>query len=385
VQKPVYLDYHATTPVDARVLNLMLPYFTAKFGNAASGSHRYGWEAEGAVEVARRKVADLAGADPREIVFTSGATESDNLALKGAVQGARGAAGGGHIVTVASEHQAVLDAAKRLERNGCQVTVLKPRTDGRIDLDQLRDAIRAETVLVSVMYANNEIGVIQPVAEIGAICREKNVLFHSDAVQAFGKIPIDVERDRIDLMSVTAHKMYGPKGVGALVVRRRARVEAQMDGGGHEGGMRSGTLNVPGIVGFGEACAMASEVMQEECARLRGLRDRLLGKLESELDGVHVNGSREHRLAGNLNVSFERVEGDALLVALPDLAVSAASACGSHGPAGSHVLEAIGTPWELEQSAVRFGLGRYTTEEEVDYAAGRVVEVVRRLRSARPV
>ena len=386
MQKPVYLDYHATTPVDARVLNLMLPYFSARFGNAASGSHRYGWEAEGAVEVARRKVADLAGAEPREIVFTSGATESDNLALKGAVQAALPGAGrGGHVVTVASEHKAVLDTAARLEKSGCEVTVLKPRADGLLDLDQLRNAIRPETIVVSVMYANNEIGVIQPVADIGAICREKNVLFHSDAVQAFGKIPVDMGRDGIDLMSVTAHKMYGPKGVGALVVRRRARVEAQMDGGGHENGMRSGTLNVAGIVGFGEACAMAAEVMAEECVRLRSLRDRLLAKLESGLDGVHVNGSREHRLAGNLNVSFERVEGDALLVGLSDLAVSAASACGSHGPAGSHVLEAIGTPWELEQSAVRFGLGRYTTEEEIDYAAGRVIEVVRRLRSERPV
>jgi cysteine desulfurase len=381
VQKPVYLDYHATTPVDARVLNAMLPYFTGRFGNAASGSHRYGWEAEGAVEVARKRVAELAGANPREIVFTSGATESNNLALKGALQ----AAGGGHIVTVASEHKAVLDTVKRLERSSCQATVLTPRADGLLDLDRLRDAIRPDTVVVSVMYANNEIGVIQPVRDIGAICREKNVLFHSDAVQVFGKVPVDMERDAIDLMSITAHKMYGPKGIGALVVRRRARVEAQMDGGGHENGMRSGTLNVPGIVGFGEACAMASEVMAEECVRLRSLRDRLLSKLETGMEGVHVNGSREHRLAGNLNVSFERVEGDALLVALSDLAVSAASACGTHGPAGSHVLEAVGTPWELEQSAVRFGLGRYTTEEEIDYAAGRVIEEVRRLRTQRPV
>ena len=382
VQKPVYLDYHATTPVDQRVLNLMIPYFGMKFGNAASGSHPYGWDADGAVEVARRKVAELAGAAPREIVFTSGATESDNLALKGAVEAA---GGGGHIVTVASEHKAVLDTAKRLEKNGCAVTVLAPRSDGLVDLDELRDAIRPETVVVSVMYANNEIGVIQPVAEIGALCREKKVLFHSDAVQAFGKIPVSVERDGIDLMSVTAHKIYGPKGVGALVVRRRARIEAQMDGGGHENGMRSGTLNVPGIVGFGEACAVAAEVMGEECLRVRGLRDRLLARLESELGGVHVNGSWERRLEGNLNVSFEGVEGDALLVGLPDLALSAASACGSHGPAGSHVLEAIGLSWELEQSAVRFGLGRFTTEDEVEYAAGRVIEVVRRLRRERPV
>ena len=381
MQKPVYLDYHATTPVDPRVWNLMVPYFAVKFGNAASNSHSYGWEAEGAVEVARRKVAALAGAQPREVVFTSGATESDNLALKGAIEAAGGS---GHIITVASEHKAVLDSANRLERRGCTVTILTPRPDGLVDLDELREAIRPETVVVSVMYANNEIGVIQPAAAIGAICREKNVLFHSDAVQAFGKIPVDVERDGIDLMSVTAHKICGPKGVGALIVRRRARIEAQMDGGGHECGMRSGTLNVPGIVGFGEACAVAGEVMEPECVRMRQLRDLLLARLEGGLDGVHVNGSRERRLAGNLNVSFEGVEGDALLVALPDLAVSAASACGSHGPAGSHVLQAIGTPWELEQSALRFGLGRFTTAEEVEYAAARVVEVVRRLRSQRP-
>jgi cysteine desulfurase len=381
VRKPVYLDYHATTPVDPRVMNLMVPYFSVKFGNAASGSHRFGWEADGAVEVARRKIAELAGAAPREVVFTSGATESNNLALKGAIEMAGGT---GHIITVASEHKAVLDTARHLEKKGCAVTILTPRADGRIDLDKLRDAIRPETVIVSVMFANNEIGVIQPVAEIGSICRAKNVLFHSDAVQAFGKTPVNMERDAIDLMSVTAHKMYGPKGVGALIVGRRARIEAQMDGGGHENGMRSGTLNVPGIAGFGEACAMAGEVMAEECGRVRSLRDRLLKRLLT-LSGVHVNGSLAHRLAGNLNVSFEGVEGDALLVGLPDLALSAASACGSHGPAGSHVLEAIGTPWELEQSAVRFGLGRFTTQAEVDYAAERVIEVVRRLRSERPV
>jgi cysteine desulfurase len=381
VRKPVYLDYHATTPVDDRVLALMLPYFTEKFGNAASGSHSYGWEAEGAVEVARRKIAELAGASPRDVVFTSGATESNNLAIKGAIEsaGVRG-----HIVTLASEHKAVLDTTRHLEKHGCEVTVLNPRRDGLVDLDELCGAIRPDTVIVSMMYANNEIGVIQPVAAIGAICREKRVLFHSDAVQAFGKIPVNMERDCIDLMSVTAHKMYGPKGVGALIVRRGVRIEGQMDGGGHESGMRSGTLNVPGIVGFGEACALAGQLLAEESERIAALRDRLLTHLEAGLDGVHVNGSREHRLPGNLNVSFERVEGDALMVALPDLAVSAASACGSHGPAGSHVLKAIGAPWELEQSAVRFGLGRFTTEEEIDYAAARVIEVVRQLRADRP-
>ena len=384
--KTIYLDYHATTPVDPRVLEAMLPFFGAKFGNAASGTHSFGWEAEGAVEVARKRVADLAGASPREIVFTSGATESDNLALKGVVAAAGAARP--HIVTLATEHKAVLDTASRLEGAGCRVTILGPKPDGLVDLDELRETIGPETVLVSVMYANNEIGVLQPVRQIGAICRGKHVLFHCDAVQAFGKFPVKVDADCIDLMSVSAHKMYGPKGVGALYVRRqnpRVRLTAQMDGGGHEEGMRSGTLNVPGIVGFGEACAVAAREMGEEYGRLGGLRDRLKRRLEEGLDGVHVNGSMEHRLAGNLNVSFEGVDGDALLVALPDLAISTGSACNSHGGGGSHVLRAIGVAADLVQSATRFGLGRFTTEEEVEYAAGRVVEVVRRLRAQRPV
>src|ERR1022692_2343632 len=364
----------------------MLPYFGAKFGNAASGTHRFGWEAEGGVEVARQRIALLAGAEAREIVFTSGATESNNLALKGVV-GAAGAAGA-HIVTLATEHQAVLDTACTLERAGCRVTTVRVRPDGLVDLDELRAAIGPETVLVSVMYANNEIGVLQPVRQIGAMCRENHVLFHCDAVQAFGKLPVSVDAVSIDLMSVSAHKMYGPKGVGALYVRGqnpRVRLTAQMDGGGHEGGMRSGTLNVPGIVGFGEACVVAAREMADEYRRLGILRDRLKQRLEEGLDGVHVNGTMEHRLAGNLNVSFEGVAGDALLVALPDLAVSMGSACNSHGGGGSHVLRAIGTRADLMQSATRFGLGRYTTEEEVEYAAGRVVDVVRRLREQRPV
>ncbi len=384
--KIIYLDYHATTPVDPRVLDAMLPFFGPKFGNAASGTHSFGWEAEAAVEVARKRIADLAGAAAREIVFTSGATESNNLALKGVVTAAGVARA--HIVTVATEHKAVLDTASTLAEAGCRVTVLRTGADGLVNLAQLREAIGPQTVLVSVMYANNEIGVLQPVRQIGAICREKNVLFHCDAVQAFGKFPVSVDADHIDLMSVTAHKMYGPKGVGALYVRRRnprVSLTAQMDGGGHEGGMRSGTLNVPGIVGFGEACVVAAREMAQEYGRLGVLRDRLRQRLEEGLDGVHVNGSMEHRLAGNLNVSFERVDGDALLVALPDLAVSAGSACNSHGGAGSHVLHAIGVPAELIQSATRFGLGRFTTEEEVEYAAGRVVEVVRRLRAQSPV
>jgi cysteine desulfurase len=386
VTKTIYLDYHATTPVDPRVLDAMLPFFGAKFGNAASGTHSFGWEAEGAVEVARRRIADLAGAAARDIVFTSGATESDNLALKGVVAAAGVAQP--HIVTLATEHKAVLDSAATLQGAGCQVTILLPKPDGLVDLDQLREAIGPDTVLVSVMYANNEIGVLQPVPEIGEICRQKNVLFHCDAVQAFGKFPLSVDACHIDLMSVSAHKMYGPKGVGALYVRRqnpRVRLTAQMDGGGHEGGMRSGTLNVPGIVGFGEACVVAAREMADEYQRLGVLRDRLKQRLEEGLDGVHVNGGMEHRLAGNLNVSFQGVDGDALLVALPDLAVSTGSACNSHGHGGSHVLRAIGVPEELLQSATRFGLGRFTTEEEVEYAAGRVVEVVRRLREQRPV
>ena len=384
--KTIYLDYHATTPVDPRVLDAMLPFFGEKFGNAASGTHSFGWEAESAVEAARRRIADLAGAHARDIVFTSGATESNNLALKGVV-----AAAGvpqPHIVTLATEHKAVLDSASTLEGTGCRVTILVPKPDGLVDLDRLREAIGPDTVLVSVMYANNEIGVIQPIPEIGELCRRKNVLFHCDAVQAFGKFPIGVDACNIDLMSVSAHKMYGPKGVGALYVRRRhprVRLTAQMDGGGHEGGMRSGTLNVPGIVGFGEACVVAAREMADEYRRLGVLRDRLKRRLEEGLNGVHVNGTMEHRLAGNLNVSFEGVDGDALLVALPDVAVSTGSACNSHGHGGSHVLRAIGVPEELLQSATRFGLGRFTTEEEVEYAAGRVVEVVRRLREQRPV
>ena len=383
--KTIYFDYHATTPVDPRVLDAMLPFFAEKFGNAASGTHSFGWEAEGAVEVARQRIADMAGADAREIVFTSGATESNNLALKGVVAAAGVARP--HIVTLATEHKAVLDSADTLRRAGCLGTILPPKPDGLVDLDRLAEAIGPETVLVSVMYANNEIGVLQPVRQIGEICRRKNVLFHCDAVQAFGKFPVNVDADHIDLMSVTAHKMYGPKGVGALYVRRRnprVRLTAQMDGGGHEGGTRSGTLNVPGIVGFGEACVVARREMADEYARLGVLRDRLKRRLEEGLDGVHVNGTMEHRLAGNLNVSFERVDGDALLVALPDLAVSAGSACNSHGVRGSHVLEAIGVPADLLQSATRFGLGRFTTEDEVEYAALRVVEVVRRLREQRP-
>ncbi len=382
MRKPVYLDHHATTPVDSRVLDAMLPYFKEKFGNAASRSHRFGWEAEKAVDMARQRVAELAGASAREIVFTSGATESNNLAIKGI---ARGPA---HMITMATEHQAVLDPVKRLERDGWRVTVLPPERDGRLDLDRLRAAMSAETALVSVMYANNETGVLQPVREIGGICHERGVLFHCDAAQAFGKIPVDVEEEHIDLMSLSAHKMYGPKGVGALYVRRRdprVALIPQIDGGGHEAGMRSGTLNVPGIVGFGEACAISAKEMAGEAARIAELRDRLRMRLESELDEIRINGSMEHRLPGNLNVTFAHVDANALLMSLPDVAFSTGSACSSASAEPSHVLRAIGLDDRAARSSVRFGLGRFNTAEEVDYAAARVAAAVKNLRALTPV
>jgi cysteine desulfurase len=364
----------------------MLPFFGPKFGNAASRSHRFGWEAEQAVEFARKRIAALAGALPREIVFTSGATESNNLALKGVVEAYRSK--GNHIVIMATEHPAVLDPIRHLERFGCRATILQPNRDGLLDLDRLREAIRPETLLVSVMYANNEIGVIQPVREIGALCREKGVLFHCDAAQAFGKTPLDVNADYVDLMSVSAHKMYGPKGVGALYVRRRnprVQLAAQMDGGGHEAGYRSGTLNVPAIAGFGEACALCAREMAEEGARLQALRDRLLRQLQSGLEAVAVNGSLEHRLPGNLNVSFAGVNAETLLMSLPEVALSTGSACSSAIAQPSHVLRALGLGDELAHSSVRFGLGRFNTAEEIDSVARRVIESVNRLRAFTPV
>ncbi|HTS26724.1 MAG TPA: aminotransferase class V-fold PLP-dependent enzyme [Bryobacteraceae bacterium] len=389
MHKPVYLDNHATTPVDPRVLDRMLPFFGARFGNAASRSHCFGWEAEKAVEFARKRVAGLAGAAPREIVFTSGATESNNLAIKGVAEAARAAGiARRSIVTLATEHRAVLDPARRLERIGYRVQILPVGRDGLLDLDLLRDSIQLDTLLVSVMYANNEIGVIQPVREIGGLCRERGVLFHCDAAQAFGKIPIDVERDAIDLMSLSAHKMYGPKGVGALYVRQRnprVKLAPELDGGGHEFGMRSGTLNVPGIVGFGEACALCAGEMENEAASLRDLRDRLKARLESELAPVVVNGSMERRLPGNLNMCFVGVSGAALLTSLPDVALSTGSACTSAKAEPSHVLRALGLDEEHAQSSLRFGLGRFNTAEEIDFAAGRVTEAVRKLRALAPV
>jgi cysteine desulfurase len=330
MKTPIYLDNHATTQMDPRVLDAMLPYFTQYFGNAASRNHEFGWVAEQAVDKARKQIADLVGTSAREIIFTSGATESDNLAIKGVAE--MYAEKGNHIITAATEHKAVLDTCKKLEKNGYRVTYLPVKGDGLIDLDMLRESITDKTILVTIMYANNEIGVLQPVAEIGKICREKGVLFHTDGVQAIGKVPVDVNRDHIDLMSITAHKLYGPKGVGALYVRRkspRVQLTAQMDGGGHERGMRSGTLNVPGIVGLGEACAICQREMPEETKRLQYLRDKLRNKLESELDEVYLNGSWEHRLPHSLNLSFAYVEGESLLMGINDVAVSSGSACTS--------------------------------------------------------
>jgi cysteine desulfurase len=360
----------------------MLPYFDRRFGNPASRSHRFGWEAEKAVEKARKQVAELAGAVSGEIVFTSGAPESNNLALKG-VWEAYGSPGR-HLVTMRTEHRAVLDPLRHLERLGARITLLPPRADGLIDLDLLREAILPETALVSVMYANNEIGVVQPVQEIGAICREKGVLFHSDAAQAFGKLPVAVAAQKIDLLSLTAHKIYGPKGVGALYVRRGLRLAAQMDGGGHESGLRSGTLNAPGIVGLGEACAICELEMRNEANCTGALRDRLLAELQTRLDGVSVNGSMEYRLPGNLNLSFRGIQADALLTSLPEIALSTGSACSSATPEPSHVLRALGLSEEAARGSVRVGLGRFNTEQEVDYAAGRLVEVVEKLRLSAP-
>jgi cysteine desulfurase len=386
MKKPIYMDYHATTPVDPRVLEAMLPYFTEKFGNAASRSHSFGWEAKEAVDKARRQIAELIGATPEEIIFTSGATESDNLALKGVAE--MYAERGNHIITVATEHKAVLDTGKKLQKRGFQVTYLPVKPDGLIDLDQLRDAITGRTLLISVMHANNEIGVLQPIREIGQIARERGVLFHTDATQSVGKVPVDVNRDFIDLMSISAHKMYGPKGIGALYVRRknpRVQLTAQMDGGGHERGMRSGTLAVSSIVGLGEACAICQREMPEESVRLAALRNRLKDRLLAELDEVYINGSMEHRLPNNLNLSFAYVEGESLLMGIKDVAVSSGSACTSATLEPSYVLKALGVGDDLAHTSIRFGLGRFNTEEEVDYVAAHVIEAVKRLRELSPL
>ena len=432
---PIFMDYHSTTPMDPRVLEAMKPYFIDEFGNAASRNHKFGWTAEAAVEKARKQIAALIGASDKEIVFTSGATESNNLAIKGVVEFYKDK--GDHIITVSTEHKAVLDTCKRLERQrldridelkiqrlmeltgrdvsqdelatleikhdlendallkrwidkvrvGARVTYLSPKKDGLVDLEQLRAAITDKTILVSVMFANNEIGVVQPVAEIGKLCREKGVLFHTDAVQGVGKIPFDVEAAKAALVSITAHKMYGPKGVGALYVRRKPRVRIApiIDGGGHERGMRSGTLNVAGIVGFGAAAEIARTEMAAEAQRIAGLRDRLWSGLQKNLDLLTVNGSLEHRLPGNLNVSFAYVEGEAMMMAIKDVAVSSGSACTSASLEPSYVLRALGVEEDMAHSSIRFGLGRFSTEAEVDFVIELVTRAVKKLRDMSPL
>jgi cysteine desulfurase len=380
------MDNHATTPLDPRVLEAMMPYLTDKFGNAASRNHSFGWEAEEAAEKGRKQIADLIGATPKEIVFTSGATESDNIALKGAAE--MYAEKGNHIITTTIEHKAILDSASWLEQRNIEVTYLPVSPDGLIDLEQLERAMTDRTILVSVMAANNEIGTVQPIREIGALTRKRGILFHTDAVQAAGKIRLDVDEMQIDIMSLSGHKIYGPKGIGALYVRRRnprVRLTPVVHGGGHERGMRSGTLNVPGIVGFGKACEICAGEMESENARLRALRDRLKERIMGQLDEVYVNGSMEHRLPNNLNISFAYVEGESLMMGMKDIAVSSGSACTSASLEPSYVLKALGVGEELAHSSIRFGLGRFNTEEEVDYVAAKVVENVKRLRELSPL
>jgi cysteine desulfurase len=380
--RPIYLDFHATTPVDPRVLEAMLPYFTEHFGNPASRQHAYGWEARKAVDAARGQVAALIGASPAEIVFTSGATESNNLAIKGAAHALRDR--GDHVITAATEHKSVLDSCRRLADEGCRVTWLGVDSCGLIDLEELRAAITDRTILISIMAANNEIGALQPLAAIGAVAQERGVMFHTDAAQAAGKIPLDVAAMGVDLLSLTGHKYYGPKGAGALFVRRRKpklQLSCQIDGGGHENGLRSGTLNVPGIVGLGHAAAICSEVMADEAVRLSRMRDRLLEGLSQGLDGVRVNGPLgDRRLPHNLHVSFDDVEGEALVMAIGDIAVSAGSACSSGSQAPSHVLQAIGAVGDRAGASIRFGLGRTTTDADIDTAIERVTSVVAALR-----
>ena len=380
------MDYHATTPVDPRVVEAMVPYFTQHFGNAASRNHPFGWEAEEAVEKARKQVADLIGANAKEIVFTSGATEADNLAIKGVAEMYHEK--GNHIITCVTEHKAVADTCKRLEKEGYRVTCLPVQKDGLLSLDDLLGVITGKTILITIMTANNEIGAIQPIAKIGAIAKEKSILFHTDAAQAVGKIPFNANDLKVDTASMSAHKMYGPKGVGALYVRRRnprVLLAPIIDGGGHERGMRSGTLNVPGIVGFGKAAELCRQEMAADTERLRKLRDRLNDKLHQGLDEIYVNGSIEHRLPHNLNISFAYVEGESLLMGINDVAVSSGSACTSASLEPSYVLKALGAGDDLAHSSIRFGLGRWSTTEEVDYVASKLVTVVTRLREMSPL
>ena len=386
IKLPIYMDNHATTRMDPRVLEAMLPYFTESFGNAASRNHEYGWIAEQGVEQSRERIAKLIGATSKEIIFTSGATESDNLAIKGVAEMYREK--GNHIITQVTEHKAVLDSCKRLEKHGFRVTYLPVQKDGRIDLDDLKRAMDDQTILVTIMAANNEIGSLQPIREIGAMCHEKGVFFHTDAVQAIGKVPFNVIADNVDLASITGHKLYGPKGCGALYVRRkgpRVQLVAQIDGGGHERGMRSGTLNVPGIVGLGKACELAFNEMEQESKYLIGLRNSLRDQIFAELDEVYINGSTEHRLPGNMNISFAYVEGESLLMGINDIAVSSGSACTSATLEPSYVLKALGAGDDLAHSSIRFGLGRFNTQAEVDYVARRVIDTVKRLRELSPL
>jgi cysteine desulfurase len=391
MQLPIYLDNHATTQLDPRVLDAMMPWLTTAYGNAASHSHSFGWDAEQAVEKARAQVAKLIGASAKEVVFTSGATESNNLALKGVMEPARtaDAAHAPHLITQTTEHNAVLDPSAWLAKQGCRVTILPVESDGRVRVEDLRRLLDEPTpaTLVSVMFANNEVGTIQPIEEIGALCRERGVLFHTDAAQAAGKLPIDVAQLGIDLLSISGHKLYGPKGVGALYVRRRTPRIAfaeQMHGGGHEHRMRSGTLNVPGIAGLGAACEIAAAEMAEESARFATLRDRLQRKLTSGLDRVRVNGAHEHRLPGNLNMTFEHVDSESLMMGMRDVALSSGSACTSAKIEPSHVLRALGMSEEEAHATLRFGIGRFNTEEEIDYVADSLINVVRKLRELSP-
>jgi cysteine desulfurase len=387
VKLPVYMDNHATTPLDKRVLETMLPYFSEKFGNAASRNHSFGWEAEEAVDKARGQIAGLIHAQSKEIIFTSGATEADNMAIKGVIEFYKEK--GNHIITCVTEHKAILDSCRALERSGkATITYLPVDKYGMVDPETVRKAITDKTVLITLMYANNEVGTIHPIAEIGKIAKEKGIVFHSDATQAVGKIPVDVEKDGIDLMSMSGHKIYGPKGIGAIYVRSkgpRVRLTPQMDGGGHERGMRSGTLNVTGIIGLGQACEIAGAEMLEENRRLREIRDKLAAGIFERLDEVYLNGHPTERLPGNLNVSFAYVEGESLLMGMSDIAVSSGSACTSATLEPSYVIRALGTDEELAHSSIRFGLGRFNTEEEVDYVTDRVSKEVKRLREMSPL
>ncbi len=383
---PIYLDHNATTPVDPRVLETMLPYFTQKFGNSASRNHQFGWDAEAAVDLARTQVANLLGADPKEIIWTSGSTESNNLAIKGVAE--MYAAKGKHIITAVTEHKAVLDPCKRLQKAGYDVTWLTPGADGIVTAEMVADAMRDDTILVSLMWANNEIGTLNDVPQIGALCKQRDVIFHTDATQYVGKLPTDVEAAGIDLLSVSAHKLYGPKGVGCLYVRRRkprVRLSPILDGGGHERGMRSGTLNVPGIVGLGKTCELAQQEMATEAPRLRALRDKLEQGITRQLDGTAINGHPEKRLPHTTNISFAWVEGESLMMAIKEIAVSSGSACTSASLEPSYVLKSLGVGDDLAHSSLRFGLGRSTTAEEIDYTIEKVVAGVRKLREMSPL